>query len=237
MHKILIIEDDATIRMTMEFALKRAGYQVICAADGLQGLEIARLNNPDLILLDIMLPNMDGREVTRAIRHYDRETPIIMVTALGSDDDKVAGLDAGADDYITKPFSTKVLLARIRANLRRTSLFSGEHAIEVLNFGDLKIDTVNMRVTVKDEPIKLRSKEYELLIAMATRPGALARREWLARTVWDEEFLQTSRTIDVHVRRIRQAVEEPSDFLFIHTVHGMGYRFEPHLKEENFNES
>ncbi|MDO5044059.1 MAG: response regulator transcription factor [Coriobacteriia bacterium] len=226
MPTILVIEDDPTIRLTMEFALTKANYGVSTAADGSTGLDIARKIKPDLILLDLMLPGMSGIDVARTLRLTDSETPIIMVTALGSDEDKVRGLDAGADDYITKPFSTKELLARIRANMRRVNKSSEKTEDKIYEYGDLSIDTSSTRVSVKDQLIKLRSKEYELLVAMASRPGALARREWLARTVWGEEFLSTSRTIDVHVRRIRKAIEGISDYYFIHTVHGMGYRFE-----------
>lgn len=232
MPTVLVIEDDPTIRLTMEFALTKANYGVSTAADGTSGLDIARKIHPDLILLDLMLPGMSGIDVAKSIRLNDTETPIIMVTALGSDEDKVRGLDAGADDYITKPFSTKELLARIRANMRRAHKQLDQASDKSYQYGDLDIDTGQTRVTVKDEPVKLRSKEYELLVAMASRPGALARREWLARTVWGEEFLSTSRTIDVHVRRIRKAIESNSDYYFIHTVHGMGYRFEPVLKTD-----
>lgn len=231
MTTILVIEDDPTIRLTIEFALTKADYAVATAADGASGLDIARKINPDLILLDLMLPSMSGIDVAKSLRMTDEETPIIMVTALGSDEDKVKGLDAGADDYITKPFSTKELLARIRANMRRAGRGRDKTVGQILEHGDLVIDPISTRVSVKGKPIKLRTKEYELLLALATRPSALARREWLAREVWSEEFLSTSRTIDVHIRRIRKAVETESDYEYIHTVHGMGYRFEPVLKE------
>lgn len=225
---ILLIEDDPTIRMATEFSLTRAGYAVDTCADGAQGLATALRIKPDLILLDLMLPGMDGFAIATELRKTDLETPIIMLTALGRDEDKVRGLDAGADDYITKPFSTDVLLARIRANMRRAG-----HAIEdgeahgTIATGDLEIDTANARVKVKGRAVELRSKEYALLLTLARRPGALCTREWLSQEVWDEEFLPTSRTIDVHVRRIRKAVETSSDYTYIQTVHGMGYRFEP----------
>lgn len=229
MSTILLVEDDPTIRMTMEFALTKAGYAVSSCEDGRDGLAHAREFHPDLILLDIMLPGLNGFEITRAIRETDQETPIIMLTALDRDGDKVRGLDAGADDYMTKPFSTEELLARIRANMRRARS-NVTQTQGVLEFGDLRIDVDNARVFVKGEEAYLRTKEYGLLLALASRNGALCRREWLAETVWQEDFLATSRTIDVHIRRIRQAVEEPSDFTYIQTVHGMGYRFETKAK-------
>jgi len=229
MPTILLVEDDPTIRLTMEFSLTKAGYAVMTSEDGAEGLSRALEFHPDLILLDIMLPGMNGFEVARNLRRTDEETPIIMLTALDSDADKVRGLDCGADDYITKPFSTEVLLARIRANMRRAQV-SQSQASGTLEFGDMSIDLDDARVRVKGEVCELRSKEYALLVALASRCGALSRRDWLAEEVWQEEFLPTSRTIDVHIRRIRQAVEESSDYTYIHTVHGMGYRFEPERK-------
>ncbi|NTU89885.1 MAG: response regulator transcription factor [Actinobacteria bacterium] len=230
MLTILVIEDDPTIRLTIEFALTKANYAVSTCDNGLKGIELAQSIHPDVILLDVMLPGANGFDVATAIRKTDTETPILMLTALDSDKDKIRGLDAGADDYITKPFSTDVLLARIRANIRRAYSQSVSTAA-VLEYGDLLIDTVSSRVKVKGETIELRSKEYALLLALAKRPGALCQRQWLSQEVWGEEFLSTSRTIDVHVRRIRQAIEETSDYTYIHTVHGMGYRFEP-IKNE-----
>ncbi len=231
MQTILLIEDDPTIRLATEFALTRSGYAVSTCDNGADGLVAAREIHPDLILLDIMLPGMDGFEVAATLRTGDTATPIIMLTALAQDADKVRGLDAGADDYITKPFSTEELLARIRANLRRASAHSMPTG-GMLEFGDLTIDVGSSRVSVAGRPVELRGKEYALLLALASRPGALCRRQWLTSEVWNEEFLQTSRTIDVHIRRIRKAIEEPSAFTYIHTVHGMGYRFEPLAKEQ-----
>ena len=217
--------------MTIEFALTKEGYAVSSTGDGREGLDNARTIHPDLILLDIMLPGMNGFDIATELRRTDSITPIIMLTALDRDDDKIKGLDAGADDYITKPFSTAVLLARIRANMRRANLGVSETS-GVLEFGDMTIDTDSSRVRVKERVIELRGKEYALLLALASRPGALCTREWLTREVWNEEFLPTSRTIDVHIRRIRKAVEDPSDYVYVHTVHGMGYRFEAQRKDD-----
>lgn len=227
MNTILLVEDDPTIRLTMEFALSREGHAVISAADGREALKKYKESRPDLILLDLMIPKVPGLEVARLIRLDDTHTPIVMVTALGEDDDIVAGLDAGADDYLTKPFSTKELLARVRAQLRRVEAVGGVVERAPLEFGSLSIDVEAARVHVAGEEVKLRVKEYGLLVALASRPGALATRQWLSHEVWGEEFLTTSRTIDVHVRRLRSAIEPYSSWEFIQTVHGMGYRFQP----------
>lgn len=224
MTNILLAEDDQTIRLTVEFALTKAGYAVTTASDGATALETARTTNPDLILLDIMLPKLSGLDIAKRLRSEDFEAPIIMLTALDREQDKINGLDAGADDYMTKPFSTNELLARIRANLRRTEGMH-EKAPRKIVAGELTIDLDAARVKVGDEDVTLRSKEYALLVALASRPGALATRPYLAREVWGEEFISTSRTIDTHVRRIRKAIERDG-WTYIQTAHGMGYRFE-----------
>ncbi len=230
MATILVVEDDPIIRQTVEYALKRAGFNTASSADGTQALSTARDVQPDLILLDVMLPGLDGYRVAEQLRASDKETAIIMVTALDQERDKVRGLDAGADDYITKPFSMEELLARVRANLRRVRQRETLADDRVIEAGDLVIEPKSFRVLVKGEPVRLRLKEFQLLLALATREGALCTRQVLAEEVWGYEHLPSSRTIDVHVRRVRQAVEDPSDYVYIHTVHGMGYRFEPILK-------
>ena len=213
MPRILLVEDDKTIQMTLEFALTRADYEVTSVSDGVSALEAARLTSPDLIL------RAEGSNV-----------PIIMLTALDRDEDKVAGLDSGADDYMTKPFSTTELLARIRANLRRATR-EGQRSDPVIEAGQLRIDTQAARVTVGGEPVRLRSKEYALLVALATHHGALCSRQWLTQEVWAETFLPTSRTIDTHVRRLRQAIERDG-WTYIQTERGMGYRFEARQGDE-----
>lgn len=224
MSSILLVEDDQTIRLTVEFALTKAGYAVTTASDGAAALEYAHSANPDLILLDLMLPKVSGLDVARSLRAHNDEVPIIMLTALDREEDKIRGLDAGADDYITKPFSTDELLARIRANMRRAGVSTSKSS-GVIDAGELHIDLDAARVSVAGEPVELRSKEYKLLVAMASRPGALSTRQWLAEEVWGEEFLSTSRTIDTHVRRIRKAIDR-NGWTYIQTAHGMGYRFE-----------
>lgn len=224
MSNILLVEDDQTIRLAVEFALTKAGYAVTTAADGQAALNAVATTGCDLILLDLMLPKVNGLEVARTLRAQGNVTPIIMLTALDREQDKVAGLDAGADDYITKPFSTEELLARIRANMRRAGVASAKRS-GVIECGELRIDVDAARVTVGGEVVELRTKEYALLVALASRPGALSTRQWLAQEVWGEEFLSTSRTIDTHVRRIRKAIDAHG-WTYIQTAHGMGYRFE-----------
>jgi DNA-binding response OmpR family regulator len=233
MANILIVEDDPIIGQTVDYALRRAGFETELYQDGAAALEATRDNPPDLILLDIMLPGMDGYRFAEHFRTHDKETAIIMVTALDQERDKVRGLDAGADDYITKPFSMEELLARVRANLRRVREREVLANDEPIHCGDLVIEPSEVRLTVKGVPARLRLKEFQLLVALASNEGALQTREKLAEQVWGYEFLPSSRTIDVHIRRLRQAIEDPSDYFYVHTVHGMGYRFEPVPKCED----
>jgi DNA-binding response OmpR family regulator len=224
--RVLVVEDDPIIRQTVDYALRRAGFETATAADGLQALDVAEREQPDLVLLDLMLPGIDGYEFAQRLRERDKEVAIIMVTALDADRDKVRGLDAGADDYITKPFSMEELLARVRANLRRVrerATLNTERTIEV---GDLVLEPSEFRAQVGGEPVRLRLKEFQLLLALASHPGVLMTRQKLAEQVWGYEFLPSTRTIDVHVRRIRQMVEDRSAFRYVHTVHGLGYRFD-----------
>jgi DNA-binding response OmpR family regulator len=230
MSTILVVEDDPIIRQTVEYALRRAGFETHSTGDGAQALPLAEKTSPDLVLLDLMLPGMDGYQIAERLRAADKETGIIMVTALDTERDKVRGLDAGADDYLTKPFSMEELLARVRANLRRVRSRATLNDDRTLEIGDLLIEPRSFRASVAGVPAKLRLKEFQLLHAMAKREGQLCTREMLAEEVWGYEHMTSSRTIDVHVRRLRQAVEEPSAYMFIHTVHGMGYRFEPIAK-------
>lgn len=230
MTTILLIEDDPTIRLTTEFSLTKHGYAVSSCEDGISGYETALSIEPDLIF-DVMLPGMNGFEVASKLRKEGFNSPILMLTALDADEDKIKGLDAGADDYVTKPFSTEVLLARIRANLRRTEM-DGVSMSKPQTYGDLTLDIENSTASVKGKPLKLRSKELALLFALAERQGMLCRRTWLTQKVWKEDYLSTSRTIDVHIRRLRSVLDEVSDYRYIHTVHGMGYRFEPIKKIE-----
>jgi DNA-binding response OmpR family regulator len=229
---ILVVEDDPIIRQTVEYALKRAGFAVHAVADGSDALDAAASVHPDLVLLDLMLPGMDGYEIAERMRVSDKETAIVMVTALDTERDKVRGLDAGADDYITKPFSMEELLARVRANLRRVRTRETLNDDRAIELGDLIIEPKSFRVSVAGKQVKLRLKEFQLLVALARREGQLATRQILAEEVWGYEHLPSSRTIDVHIRRLRQAIEDPSEYVYIHTVHGMGYRFETVAKSD-----
>jgi DNA-binding response OmpR family regulator len=232
MATVLVVEDDPIIRQTVDYALTRAGFDTLTADHGEVGLEVARMSQPEVVLLDLMLPGMDGYRVAAELRKVDPEVAIIMVTALSEDRDKVRGLDAGADDYLTKPFSMEELLARVRANLRRVRERETLTSDEVIEIGDLRIDPGSFRAEVAGTPVRLRMKEFQLLHALASNPGAAMTRHRLADEVWGYEFLPSSRTIDVHIRRVRQAVQDSSAYRYIHTVHGVGYRFEPQPQDE-----
>jgi DNA-binding response OmpR family regulator len=227
---ILVVEDDPIIRRTVDYALRRAGFTTRVSGDGVEALVMAQNEAPDLILLDLMLPGIDGFEFAQRIRRTDREVAIIMVTALSQESDTVRGLDAGADDYITKPFSTEELLARVRANLRRVRERAVLEADDTIEIGDLVIEPSQLRVQVAGVPARLRLKEFQLLLALAREPGRLMTRQKLAQEVWGYDHLASSRTIDVHIRRLRQAVEDVSAYDYIQTVHGAGYRFEARPK-------
>lgn len=227
MATILVIEDDTTIRDTLEFSLKLAGFSVLSAKNGEQGLQLATEDNPDLILLDLMLPKIDGFTVCKRIRSKNETVPILMLTALDAEKDKLKGFNAGADDYITKPFSSDELLARIAANLRRSRQQTKESDTnERITFGDAIIDRKKHLVTVKDERVKLRPKEFFLLELMASNPGQVFSRVELSEKIWGSDFLSSSRTIDVHIKRIREKIEKISGYTYIQTVHTLGYRFE-----------
>jgi DNA-binding response OmpR family regulator len=215
--KILIVEDDEIIMSTLAYNLSRQGYSVKGATTGAEALRLARKMRPDLILLDIMLPGESGIEVCERIRERDQEAVIVMITAKDSEEDKVRGFEAGADDYVTKPFGMKELLARINVNLKRSA--TGGRG-KILEAGDLQLDTKNFTARIKGEPLDLRLKEFELLAALASAPGKLKSREELAKDVWGHAGVSLSRTIDVHIRRIRAALEERSSYRYIHTARG-----------------
>ena len=221
--EILIVEDDEVIMGTLAYNLSRQGFSVKGATTGAQALRLARKLRPDLILLDLMLPGESGIEVCERIRELDEGVAIVMVTAKDAEEDKVRGFEVGADDYVTKPFGMKELIARINANLKRSE--TGGRG-KILEAGDLQLDTKNFTARVKGEPLELRLKEFELLAALASAPGELKSREELAKEVWGHAGVGSSRTIDVHIRRIRAALEEKSSYHYIHTARGLGYRFE-----------
>ncbi len=228
--EILIVEDDVVILDTLAYNLARQSFDVHKATDGAKALKLARQLKPDLILLDIMLPGESGIRVCERIREDDQEVIIVMITAKDAEEDKVRGFEAGADDYVTKPFGMKELVARINANLKRSVVSLGTRG-RILEAGDLWLDTKNFTAYTKGEPLGLRLKEFGLLAALATRPGELKSREELAKEVWGHAAVGSSRTIDVHIRRIRAALaEKKSDYEYIHTARGLGYRFEARPK-------
>ena len=233
--RILIVEDEKALRESLAYSLEREGYAVDSAADGLSGLDSARKNSPDLILLDIMLPGIDGFEVARKLR-MEMNTPILMLTARNDEIDRVVGLEVGADDYMTKPFSMRELIARVKAMLRRVRLIREEvsHApsgmaqmTEPLVFGNLALDVDRHSATINGQVLELKPKEFDLLEYFFKHPGRAISRETLLQNIWGWEFTGDSRTVDVHIRWLREKIEEnPSKPLRLVTVRGAGYRFE-----------
>lgn len=220
-----MIEDDSTIRETIEYSLKFAGFAVSAAGDGKAGLEQALKEKPDLILLDIMLPELDGFEFCKKLKAESENTAVLMLTALDAEADKLKSFSLGADDYIVKPFSMAELLARIRVHLRRAKV-NDILVEEPIKFGDVSMDPANYTLEVKERSVDVRPKEYQLLAFLAKNPGSLFTRPQLADKVWGDKYISSSRTIDVHIRRIRNKIERWSAFSFIQTVHSLGYKFE-----------
>lgn len=223
MTKILLIEDDRSLREGLVYNLRREGYTPIVADDASSGVELARSERPELILLDLMLPGGNGFDVCRDIRQFSR-APIIMLTARGEDVDRVVGLEMGADDYVTKPFSLRELQARIRANLRRISYDQEGEEQTILECGPLRVDMAARRTDLRGEPITLQPKEFDLLLYFMKHPEVVLTRQRLLAGVWGHEFIG-ERTVDVHVRRVRAKLEKAGGADFIRTVHGVGYAF------------
>ena len=224
MRTLLVVEDERPLAETLRFNLEMEGYRVRTAEDGIEGLSMARALQPDLVLLDLMLPRMDGLDVLRGIRETS-QAPVLLLTARTSEADRVKGLDLGADDYITKPFLLAELKARVRVHLRRKQ----DVAVEVreLEFGEFKLDLNRRLLTRNGEPIALRPKEYELLAYLAQRDGRAFTRDQLLNDVWDISFAGGTRTVDVHVRWLRKKIERPDGPpRHLITVRGAGYRFE-----------
>ena len=222
---VLIVEDDVNIQELLQMYLEKEGYAVTVAADGGQGLAKYRAIKPDLVLLDVMMPVMDGWEVCRTIRS-ESKTPIIMLTAKGETDDKVNGLKFGADDYVTKPFEMKELLARIEAVLRRTSGVVAEVSSRRLSFDKMSIDMDAFELVVNGKKVDTPPKEMELLFYLASSPNRVYTRNQLLDEVWGFDYFGDSRTVDVHVKRLREKLEGVSDQWCLKTVWGVGYKFE-----------
>jgi len=228
MNKILITEDDRNLRETVKYNLVKEGYDVALAADGAEALEVARKEKPDLIILDIMLPKIDGFEVCRILRK-EMSVPIIMLTARTDETDKIVGLDVGADDYMTKPFSIRELLARVRALLRRVKMVNDAsfEANAIITLGRITIDLGGHRVTLDGTTLELTAKEFDLLVFLAQNNGLVFTREQLLEKVWGYDFAGDTRTVDVHIRWLRQKIEnDPANPQYILTVRGTGYKLE-----------
>jgi DNA-binding response OmpR family regulator len=229
MTTILLIDDEKMITAPLAQQLRQSGYRVIVAHDGRTGLEMSRNENPDLVILDVLMPEMDGWEVCKAIRQ-DNPVPILMLTALGDEIDRILGLELGADDYITKPFSARELKARIRALLRRVELDRAGQPQKTAEFrvGQIRLN-VDTRQTYKgSELLTLRYKEFELLSLLISRAGDVVSRADLFDKVWGTDWLGDTRTLDVHIRWLREKIEDdPGQPRFIQTVRGVGYRFAP----------
>lgn len=223
---VLIVEDERAIVEILKFNLKREGYETLEALDGLEGLALARSADPDLILLDVMLPGMNGFDICAALRQDGSAVPIIMLTAREEEGDKVFGLEAGADDYITKPFSMRELMARVKANIRRRSLDAGVKAGsgESLTLGNVTIDLAAMTVSRNGRPVEVTQKEYDLLTCLLSEPGKVWSREALLEKVWNYDYYGDTRTVDVAIRRLREKIEEdPGNPTLIRTKRGAGY--------------
>ena len=226
MATVLIVEDEEHLAETLRFNLAADGYTVRMAADGAEGLSLARALRPDLVLLDLMLPKLDGTEVLRGIREQSL-APVVILTARTSEADRVKGLDLGADDYVTKPFSIAELKARIRAHLRRKELPTATIGERTISFGEFELDLDRCVLGRGGERIAMRPKEYELLAYLAQRAGRTFTRDRLLNDVWDISFGGGTRTVDVHVRWLRSKIEEAgAEPRHLITVRGVGYRFE-----------
>jgi len=235
-EKILIVEDELSLQETLVYNLGKQGYSVEAAGDGRVGIESARRMQPDLVILDIMLPGMDGFEVCKVLRK-ETNIPILMLTARDDEIDRVVGLEVGADDYITKPFSMRELLARVKAQLRRNEILrsemtkhptpAAETKPEILDFKDLQVNITRREVLLNGQVLALKPQEYELLLFFARHKGQMLSRDFILERVWGWEYTGDSRTVDVHVRWLRQKIEKdaarPERLV---TVRGGGYRFE-----------
>lgn len=246
MKHILVVDDEPSIVILLEYTLKQAGYKVSIARDGKAAYDMISSQNFDLVLLDIMLPKMDGMEVCRRIRQERIQVPIIMLTAKSEEYDKIIGLELGADDYITKPFSPREVIARIKAVSRRTNSPSNRPIIEkndalenqplssedqslkgIVNYGDIQIDLDHFEVLVRGEKVELTPKEYELLVYFTQRKGRIISRDQLLNQIWNFDYAGETRIVDVHISHLREKIEEDTkNPKYIKTVRGFGYKFE-----------
>ena len=224
-RKILVVDDEKLIVKGIKFSLEQDEYEVDCAFDGEEALEKAKNNDYDLIILDLMLPKMNGYDVCREIREFS-DVPVIMLTAKDQDMDKIMGLEYGADDYVTKPFNIVEVKARIKAVFRRVGK-KDEKAGSVVSFGELTVDAENKRALVGGVDAGLTAKEFDILLLLSSNPDKIYDRDKLLTAVWGEDFYGDARTVDVHIRRLREKIEkDPGDPKYIHTKWGIGYYFE-----------
>lgn len=224
-EKILIVDDEEHIQELIKFNLENNGYKVICAGDGIEALKLARKELPQLVLLDVMLPGMDGYDVCKEMRRDNSisNIPIIMITAKGEELDKILGLELGADDYITKPFSVRELVARTKAVLRRTK---SQEIDNVYKFGNISIDLQRHEVLKNEEKVDLTLKEFELFEVLIKNKGRVMTRDFLLDKIWGYEYIGETRTVDVHIRHLRKKIEDDDkNPKFIETIRGIGYRF------------
>jgi DNA-binding response OmpR family regulator len=222
---VLVVEDEAALASALSYNLRKNGFNVLHAADGIAGLQLARSHDPDVIVLDLMLPRMDGIEVCRRVR-AESDVPIIMLTAKSEELDKVVGLEIGADDYLTKPFSMRELMARVKALLRRAGGRASDEEASRITAGSLVLDLRGRTVHREGAEVQLKPKEFDLLFFLAKNAGQVFTREQLLEKVWGYEFFGGSRTVDVHVRWLREKLEaEPGSPRHLLTVRGVGYKF------------
>ena len=229
-QKVLVVEDEENLVEALRYNLEREGYDVLTAMDGEKGLELAKGSNPDIIILDIMLPRLDGLEVCRILRR-ENNTPILMLTAKGEEVDRIVGLELGADDYVTKPFSMRELLARVRAMLRRSRMASeassSSAASESYTAGDLEVDLSSHTARIAGVALDLKPREFDLLALLVANKGRAISRDQILERLWGYDYIGDTRTVDVHVRWLREKIEtEPGSPKRIITIRGVGYRFE-----------
>jgi DNA-binding response OmpR family regulator len=224
--KILVVDDEPNIREVVELYLRRDGHTVVAAADGEEALRLYQQTEPDLVVLDLMLPKVSGLEVCRRIQASER-VPVVMLTARGEEEDRIVGLGIGADDYVVKPFSPRELAARVEAVLRRVNeARAGSGDEKSMVFGDLRIDPGAREVTIRDAPVTLTAREFDLLHHMASHPKRVYTRDHLMETVWGYAFAGDTSTVTVHIRRLREKIEpDPARPRYLQTVWGVGYRF------------
>jgi two-component system alkaline phosphatase synthesis response regulator PhoP len=227
-HKILVVDDEPSIVTLMKFNLEKAGYEVITAEDGRQGLDLSLTEKPDLIVLDLMLPGMDRMDVCKTLRQEKVDTPILMLTAKDEEFDKILGLELGADDYMTKPFSPREVVARVKAILRRTQVQQApDDASSVIKLGALEIHTDTYDVYARGEQLVLTPKEYELLLYLSNHKNKVLSRDQLLNGVWDFHYDGDTRIVDVHISHLREKIEaDPKRPAYIRTIRGFGYKLE-----------